>query len=122
MRTPGRCTNHDDCWLANGGRDIWVPVGDDFVCPVCAAPLTAPSLQAISTRSLAVAAAASLALVALAGGAGFGLVQAITYATHGTQAQLTAMRAAVPKKLVAAKQPAAPRGAVSVASITPPPT
>src|SRR5271165_6939928 len=115
MRTPGRCTNHDDCWLANGGRDIWVPVGDDFVCPVCAAALTAPSLQAISTRSLAAAAAASLALVALAGGAGFGLVRALTFTPAGSHTQLTAMHTASPKTR-AAVQAAAP-GAVAVASI-----
>src|SRR5580704_12334681 len=91
MRTPGRCTNHESCWLANGGRDIWVPVGDDFVCPVCAEPLTAPPLQAISSRSMAVAAAASLALVAIAGGAGFGLVRAISFASHGSHSQLATM-------------------------------
>jgi hypothetical protein len=77
MRTPGRCTNHQSCWLANGGRDIWVPVGEDFVCPVCAEPLRAPYMRAISMRSLAVAASVSLGLVAMAGGAGFGLVRAV---------------------------------------------
>jgi hypothetical protein len=119
MRTPGRCTNHESCWLANGGRDIWVPVGDDFVCPVCAEPLTAPSLQAISTRSMAMAAAASVALVALAGGAGFGLVRAITYATHGAPAQSSAMRAA-PQIRTAARQSPTPGGTLKVASLNTP--
>ena len=123
MRTPGRCTNHESCWLANGGRDIWVPVGDDFVCPVCAEPLTAPPLQAISSRSMAVAAAASLALVALAGGAGFGLVRAISFASHGSQAQLAAMHPVAGQSRTAAQQPVSSRGATSLLSInTPAPT
>ena len=120
MRTPGRCTNHESCWLANGGRDIWVPVGDDFVCPVCAEPLTAPSLHSISMRSMAVAVAASLALVALAGGAGFGLVRAISLATHGAQGQLSAMGHAAPRMRAASPLPAAPNRTVAVASINPP--
>ena len=120
MRTPGRCTNHESCWLANGGRDIWVPVGDDFVCPVCAEPLTAPSLHSISMRSLAGAAAGSLALVALAGGAGFGVVRAVTSLAHGPHSQLTAMHPAGPRDHAAPRLAVAPSGTIAVASINRP--
>jgi Gram-negative bacterial TonB protein C-terminal len=120
MRTPGRCTNHESCWLANGGRDIWVPVGDDFVCPVCAEPLTAPSLQSISMRSMVGAAAASLALVALAGGAGFGLVRAISMVAHGSHGQATAVHPASQTARTAPQLLAARRSPVAVASVNPP--
>jgi hypothetical protein len=120
MRTPGRCTNHESCWLANGGRDIWVPVGDDFVCPVCAEPLTAPSLHSISMRSMAGAAAASVALVALAGGAGFGLVRAISTVAHNRHAQVTSANPAAQRPRTAPQLAGAPSGKMSVASVNPP--
>jgi hypothetical protein len=75
MRTPGRCTNFETCWLANGRRDIRVMVGDPFVCPACGEPLQAPSIESISASGIAGAVAVSLALIAAAGGAGFGTVR-----------------------------------------------
>ncbi len=75
MRTPGRCTNFDTCWLANGQRDIRVMVGDPFVCPACGEALHAPSIESISANGILGALAVSLAMVATAGGAGYGLVR-----------------------------------------------
>jgi hypothetical protein len=117
MRTPGRCTNLEACWLANGGRDVWVAVGDEFVCPVCGAPLKAPTLHAISMRSLAAATAASLVLVGLAGGAGFGLVRGLRALPHGVQTAMLAQRS---HKMPAHWPVAAPMLATGVAKVPAP--
>jgi hypothetical protein len=88
MRTPGRCRNFETCWLANGRRDIRVAVGDPFVCPACGEPLLAPSIDSISTNGILGALAVSLALVATAGGAGFGIVRLAQTASHSLTAAL----------------------------------
>lgn len=59
MRTPGRCTNVEGCWISASNRDVWLTVGDDFVCPNCGERLTAPPRQAISFRGLRQAATRS---------------------------------------------------------------
>lgn len=86
MRTPGRCTNFEVCWLADGKRDIWVTVGDDFVCPVCARPLQAPSVHAITMRSLVTTTGVSLAMGTAAGLAAFGLIWWGHVLPHGHRA------------------------------------
>lgn len=94
MRTPGRCTNFETCWLANGRRDIRVMVGDPFVCPACGEPLHAPSIESISASGIAGAVAVSLALVAAAGGAGFSAVR-LAQTTDLTTVAALIMRAPV---------------------------
>ena len=79
MRTPGRCMNHSGCWLANGDRDIWLNVGEDFACPVCGAGLCVPPLgigqqSGAQPRRMAMAVLAGCAIAAVAGAAGFALV------------------------------------------------
>jgi hypothetical protein len=88
MRTPGRCTNFETCWLANGRRDIRVMIGDPFVCPACGEPLQAPSIESISASGIAGAVAVSLALIAAAGGAGFGAVRLAQTSNLTTVAKL----------------------------------
>ncbi|HTZ69297.1 MAG TPA: hypothetical protein VMB71_01475, partial [Acetobacteraceae bacterium] len=44
--TRGRCTNFDYCSIADARRDAEVTVGDDFVCPECGKPLSAPPVAA----------------------------------------------------------------------------
>ncbi len=101
MRTPGRCTNHEACWLANGNRDIWVSVADEFACPVCGTPLEAPPMTAITHRGFAAAMVTSLALLLASGGVGFGLVQALRDVAGRSPPALTAQSFAPPKPALA---------------------
>jgi hypothetical protein len=75
MRSPGRCTNHEGCWLGNGQRDIQIAITDPFVCPICGGDLVAPPLEAITQHGFQNAIAASLALMLTAGASGFGVVR-----------------------------------------------
>ncbi len=109
MRTPGRCTNFDTCWLANGQRDIRVMVGDPFVCPACGEPLHAPSIESISASGIVGALAISLAMVATAGGAGYGLVRVAQTAGTSSVASYQAPRTPA----VASVNPAAANAAVA---------
>ena len=52
MRTPGRCTNFEGCWIGATQRDVWLSIGEDFACPNCGGALTAPSRRSISTHGL----------------------------------------------------------------------
>ena len=67
MRTPGRCTNLEGCWISASQRDVWLSLGEEFVCPNCGNALTAPPRTALAARSMrkAVVAGAS-ATVAIA--------------------------------------------------------
>jgi hypothetical protein len=73
MRTPGRCTNLEGCWIGATQRDVWLSIGEDFACPNCSGALTAPPRRSISVRGLKKAAVAGvtvtmgLAAMALAG-------------------------------------------------------
>ena len=130
MRTPGRCLNFETCWLANGRRDIRVVVGDPFVCPACGEPLHAPSIESISSNSILGAVAVSLALVATAGGAGFGMmrlaqttsitqVASLLHPAKPASAKKT-MLAMAPKSRAAAPKPAvAPPAASQLAQAAP---
>jgi hypothetical protein len=100
MRTPGRCTNHEACWLADGNRDIWVSVADDFTCPVCRTPLEAPPMTAISHRGFGAAMGTSMVLMLVAGALGFGLVQVLREVAGVPSPRLTAASFA-PARLVA---------------------
>jgi len=98
MRTPGRCTNHDHCWLGNARRDVWVPVDHEFVCPVCATPLKAPPIQSISARGTGRAGVTSLALLLVASAAGFGAIRLLDLvAPRPVAARLVAVPSHAPK-------------------------
>jgi hypothetical protein len=101
MRTPGRCTNFETCWLANGRRDIRVLVGDAFVCPACGEALHAPSIESISANGIVGALAISLAMVATAGGAGYGVVR-IAQTTGRTNTNIAALHAPAQQPQIAA--------------------
>ncbi len=73
MRTPGRCTNEQACWMADASRDIFVRLGDPFNCPACGSRLS-PPIQAIAGRSRAVSAMAGCVAFVVATGIGIGLV------------------------------------------------
>ncbi len=74
MRTPGRCTNLEGCWLSASQRDVWVPVGQDFVCSNCGGMLSAPPVRArsfgVAKRAAVLGALATISLGAVAAGAG----------------------------------------------------
>ena len=57
MRTPGRCTNTEGCWISASHRSVWLSVGEDFVCPNCGGNLSAPLPQTRSFRAVKRAAA-----------------------------------------------------------------
>ena len=73
MRTPGRCTNVEGCWISASHRNVWLPIGEDFACPNCGGNLSAPLPQTRSFRGVkrvaAISAVASLGLTVLAIGA-----------------------------------------------------
>jgi hypothetical protein len=62
MRTPGRCTNLEGCWISASHRDVWLSIGEDFVCPNCGGNLSAPPKSAVSFRGLKQAALTGVAL------------------------------------------------------------
>jgi hypothetical protein len=70
MRTPGRCSNIEGCWISASHRDVWLNVGEDFTCPNCGGALSAPPGRALSMRGIKRAAvtgvAASMAVAAVA--------------------------------------------------------
>jgi hypothetical protein len=78
MRTPGRCSNTLTCWLATSHRDIWVPVGEEFACPVCDSPLHAPPIQSVTARHRGYTTLASAALIVMSGLAGFGVMRLVS--------------------------------------------
>jgi len=51
MRTPGRCTNSEGCWISASHRNVWLPLGEEFVCPNCGGNLAAPLLPTRSFRT-----------------------------------------------------------------------
>jgi hypothetical protein len=82
MRTPGRCSNTLTCWLATSHRDIWVPVGEEFACPVCDSPLHAPPIQSVTARHRGYTTLASAALIVMSGLAGFGVMRLVDTTPH----------------------------------------
>jgi hypothetical protein len=72
MRTPGRCSNIEGCWISASHRDVWLNVGEDFTCPNCGGMLSAPPGRAVQARGMkkaaatATAAAMGIAAVAVA--------------------------------------------------------
>ena len=70
MRTPGRCTNVEGCWLSASHRNVWLPLGEEFRCPNCGGKLSAPLLQTRSFRGVrrvaAMSAMASLGMTVVA--------------------------------------------------------
>jgi hypothetical protein len=72
MRTPGRCTNVEGCWIGATQRNVWLSIGEDFACPNCAGILTPPPRHAISLTRLKNAAIAGAAISL--GAAAMGLV------------------------------------------------
>ena len=70
MRTPGRCSNIEGCWISASRRDVWLNVGEDFTCPNCGGALSAPPGRALSMRGLkrtvATGLAAGMAVAAVA--------------------------------------------------------
>lgn len=75
MRTPGRCPNHDHCWLGNARRDVWVAVDEAFACPVCGTGLTPPPVQTLQAKGLARSAALGACALAAAATGGFAVVR-----------------------------------------------
>ena len=73
MRTPGRCTNTEGCWISASHRNVWLSVGEDFVCPNCNSMLSPPLPQTRSLRMVkraaAYGAAASIGLAVIGAGA-----------------------------------------------------
>jgi len=112
MRSPGRCTNHETCWLGNGQRTIQIAIADPFCCPICGAAMVPPPIEAIAQRSIHRAIATSLILILAAGGSGFGLVKGLRMISMGVPAP-----AARPS--LAARVPARAKPQVQMAAAVP---
>jgi hypothetical protein len=52
MRTPGRCSNIEGCWISASQRDVWLAVGEDFTCPNCGGALSAPPGRSMSMQAM----------------------------------------------------------------------
>ena len=75
MRTPGRCTNLEGCWIGSTQRDVWLSIGEDFSCPNCSSTLMAPPRRSISRNSLKKAATTCVALSMGLAAIGVGVVK-----------------------------------------------
>jgi phosphate transport system substrate-binding protein len=95
----GRCTNIDYCPLAASRRDIEVKVGEPFMCPECARPLTAPQpKEAVAGGTGLLVGGAMVALSLIVGGVYVGYRLSSPSRTAATaQLQVLAPRPAEPK-------------------------
>jgi len=112
MRTPGRCTNHDHCWLGNARRDVWVAVDQAFLCPVCGTKLIAPPVQTMARKGMARTAAAGASVLVLAALAGFAVVRITGSLVRPPPGQIAATAAMKPARRLSATQPATAHAAV----------
>ncbi len=78
MRTPGRCTNLEGCWIGSTQRDVWLSIGEDFTCPNCGSALTAPPRRSISAKSLKKVATTGVALTMSLAAMALGVVKLST--------------------------------------------
>ena len=93
MRTPGRCTNTEGCWISASHRNVWIAVGEDFACPNCGGALSPPLPQSrsfVAAKRIAVmGVAASVGLAVL----GLGAVKLSTVSWPGRSVLATAANA-----------------------------
>jgi hypothetical protein len=115
MRTPGRCTNVEGCWLGASRRDVWAAVGDDFVCPNCRNPLVPPGRKALSRRGLRRAALMGVLLLAVVSAGAVAAVKLSPLAVATARPVLAALLNA-PRRLISGQvfgMPHAMRGALA---------
>ncbi len=127
MRTPGRCTNTEGCWISASRRDVWAVVGEEFVCPNCGNPLVPPEGKALSMRGLRRVALLSTIFIAVLAAGSFAAVRlsplAVATVRPVLAALLRAPRAVMADRLFAPQPNAAtpPRGAAPAAPPAAPP-
>ena len=90
MRTPGRCSNIEGCWISASHRDVWLNVGEDFTCPNCGSMLSAPPGRAVHARGVRKAAFTATATAMGIAAAAVAAVKLSTLTLSG-QPALTAM-------------------------------
>ncbi len=119
--TRGRCVNYDYCSLASQRRDIQVRLGDNFVCPECAATLTAPPIKQGGTLSRVGIAAGLACLLVAAGGLGvYAFIGSLGRPSAEGPAAASGMAAARPRQLAAAGPVASAAVKRAVPAIPPP--
>lgn len=93
MRTPGRCTNMEGCWISASHRDVWISIGEAFTCPNCQSVLTPPPARAVSFRGLRRAAATGVAISMGLAAVGVGAVKLSSSAWTGQHSAVAMLQA-----------------------------
>jgi hypothetical protein len=118
MRTPGRCTNTEGCWIGASRRDVWSKVGEEFVCPNCGGALVPPGRKSLSLRGIRQAALLSALLLAVVAAGGFAAVRLSPLAVSAARPILAALWKA-PRQLMAAHIFGVPAHSATATRVTP---